>query len=133
MAIRPSSSGKRCGEFCFAATLLSVPIIMGAGLSLDYERIAHARDAAASALETAVSASFHPDGRIDTGRARELYASSLDLPHGQSSTMPVFSRSADGALKAVVTTATRLTLGGIILPKTFYSAVTYTVGEANPS
>ena len=98
-----------------------------------HERIAHARDAAASALETAVSASFHPDGRIDTGRARELYASSLDLPHGQSSTMPVFSRSADGALKAVVTTATRLTLGGIILPKTFYSAVTYTVGKANPS
>lgn len=106
---------------------------MGAGLSVDYGRIAHARNAAASALEAAVNASFHPDSGIDTGRARELYASSLDLRHGQSSTMPVFSRGADGALKAVVTTATRLTLGGIILPKTFYSAVTYTVGEAKRS
>jgi Flp pilus assembly protein TadG len=131
MAMRLSSSGKRCGEFCFAATLLSVPIIMGAGLSVDYGRIAHARSAAASALEAAVSAAFHPDGQIDTGLAREIYATSLDLPHGQSSTMPVFSRGADGALRAVVTTATRLTLGGIILPKTFYSAVTYTVGESN--
>ncbi|MFZ2099433.1 MAG: pilus assembly protein TadG-related protein [Oricola sp.] len=135
MAMRLDFSRIRCGNFCIAASLLSVPVIMGAALSVDYGRIQSAREAASTALDTAMISSFRPDGNLDTALARELYTSSLVLPQSQTSTSPAFWHRPDGTWTAVVTTTTRLTFGGTLLPKTYNATITVTAmadGEATP-
>jgi uncharacterized membrane protein len=116
----------RCGNFFIAASLLSVPVIMGAALSVDYGRIQDARKAASSALDAAMISSLRPDGNLDTALARQLYTSSLVLPPSQTSTPPAFWHRRDGRWTAVVTTTTRLTFGGTLLPKTYNTTVAVT-------
>jgi hypothetical protein len=123
MAMRLDFFANRHGNFSVAACLLAVPVLMGVALSIDYGRIDRARGAARSALQTAVSVSGNPDGEIDAGLAREIYQSILKLPGSQSSTPPIFYLGADGKRMAAVRTATRLTLGGVLLPKNYYSVI----------
>lgn len=115
------------GNFALAASLVAVPIIMGLALAVDFSRIDRATRSASFALFTAVRTALSPDGDLDADRALELYAAGLHLPKGQTSSQPTFRQLPDGAWSAEVTTTTRLTLGGIVLPKTFYRPVKVTV------
>ena len=124
MAMRFDFLVDRRGNFSIAVCLLCVPLLMGVAMSIDYGRINSARSAAYSALQTAVRVSSTSDGKIDTDLVRDVYRSALKLPGGQSSTPPVFSVGADGKRQVAVRTATRLTLGGLLLPKNYYSVVT---------
>jgi|GEM_PF-1853495 len=115
------------GNFALAASLVAVPVIMGLALAVDFSRIDHATRSASFALFTAVHTALSPDGDLDADRALELYAAGLRLPKGQASSPPTFRQLPDGAWSAEVTTTTRLTFGGIVLPKVFYRPVTVTV------
>lgn len=115
------------GNFTLAASLVAVPIIMGLALAVDFTRIDHCTRSASFSLFTAVHAALSPDGDLDADRALELYAAGLHLPEGQTSSPPTFRQLPDGAWSARVTTTTRLTFGGIVLPKVFYRPVTVTV------
>ena len=123
MAMRFDFIADKRGNFSLAACMLAVPVLMGLALSVDYGRIEHARTTAISALRTAVSISGDRNGGIDIGLVRERYGSILKLPGGQSSTPPVLYLDAEGKRMVAVRTATRLTLGGVLLPKTYYSVV----------
>lgn len=120
-------TGDRRGNFALAASLVAVPLIMGLALAVDFSRIERATRSTSLVLVTAVRSALSPDGDLDADLAVELYAAGLHLPEGQLASPPTFRQLPDGAWSAETTTATRLTFGGIVLPKVFYRPVTVTV------
>jgi len=117
------------GNFALAASLVAVPLIMGLALAVDFSRIDRATRSTSFVLFTAVRTALSADGDLDADLALALYAAGLHLPKGQTASPPTFRQLPDGTWSAEATTATRLTFGGIVLPKVFYRPVAVTVSN----
>lgn len=105
----------RSGNFGILMAFLSLPLLGGAALAIDFTRMVHAKEVVQSALDAAMLGALEDDGDFDQQLALEIYQDNLNILNDQTTTTPTFSKDAAGDWTGRTNVKTELIFRGLFL------------------